>query len=140
MKGRTITTDNFFTSFPLALKLLSKNTSLLETIRANKRELPKSCKQKKDSMARFSTLLYESNGCTLTVYKSKPNKKVLVLSTTHTHVKIDKAIITRDYPKLCLFITTPNLASMSLTKWHESILSNQVPEGGHFKFFSMLSI
>ncbi|CAL7935170.1 unnamed protein product [Xylocopa violacea] len=75
MKGRTITTDNFFISFPLTLKLLSKNTTLLGTIRANKRELPKSCKQKKDSMVRFSTLLYESNGCTLTVYKSKPNKK-----------------------------------------------------------------
>ncbi|XP_050453253.1 piggyBac transposable element-derived protein 4-like [Cataglyphis hispanica] len=90
MKGRTVTTDNFFTSIPLALKLRSKNTSLLGTIRANKRELPKTCKLKKDSMARFSTLLYQSNGCTLTVYKSKPNKKVLILSTKHKHVKIDK--------------------------------------------------
>lgn len=90
MKGRTITTDNSFTSVPLALKLLSKKSSLVGTIRANKRELPKNCKQKKDDMARFSTLLYESNGCTLTVYKSKPNKKVLVLSTKHKHVKIDK--------------------------------------------------
>ncbi|CAK9809289.1 hypothetical protein ANTQUA_LOCUS5974, partial [Anthophora quadrimaculata] len=81
MKGRTITTDNFFTSFPLALKLLSKNTSLFGTIRANKRELPKSCKQMKDnSMARSSTLLYESNEYTLTVYKSK-RKEVLVLNS-----------------------------------------------------------
>jgi hypothetical protein len=89
-KGRTVTTDNFFTSIPLALKLRSKKTSLLGTIRANKRELPKICKLKKDSMARFSTLLYQSNGCTLTVYKSKPNKKVLIISTKHKHVKIDK--------------------------------------------------
>lgn len=29
MKGRTVTTDNCFTSIPLALKLRSKNTSLL---------------------------------------------------------------------------------------------------------------
>lgn len=77
MKGRTVTTDNFFTRIPLALKLKSKNTSLLGTIRANKRELPKNCKQKKDNMARFSTLLYQSNGCTLSIYKSKPNKKYL---------------------------------------------------------------
>lgn len=88
--GITSGDQNFFTSVPLALKLLSKKTSLVGTIRANKRELPKNCKQKKDDMARFSTLLYESNRCTLTVYKSKPNKKVLVLSTKHKHVKIDK--------------------------------------------------
>uniref|UniRef100_A0A1A9UIE0 Uncharacterized protein n=1 Tax=Glossina austeni TaxID=7395 RepID=A0A1A9UIE0_GLOAU len=62
-----------------ALKLRSKNTSRAGTIRANKRELPKTCKLKKDSMARFSTLLHQSNGCTLTVYKSKPNKKVLIM-------------------------------------------------------------
>lgn len=90
MKGRTVTTDNFFTSIPLALKLRSKSTLLLGTIRANKRELPKTCKLKKDSMARFSTLLYQSNECTLTVYKSKPNKKILILNTKHKHVKIDK--------------------------------------------------
>lgn len=91
MKGRTVTTDNFFTSIPLALKLKSKNTALLGTIRANKRELPKICKLKKDNMERFSTLLYQSNRCTLTIYKSKPNKKVLILSTKHKHIKIDKA-------------------------------------------------
>lgn len=66
---------------------MAKNTSILGTIRANKRELPKNCKDKKDHMTRFSTLLHESNGCTLTVYKSKPNKKVLLLSK---NIKIDK--------------------------------------------------
>ncbi|XP_035739246.1 piggyBac transposable element-derived protein 4-like [Vespa mandarinia] len=92
MTGRTVTTDNFFTSFSLALKLRFKNTSLLGTIRANKREMPKTCKLKKDGIARFSTLLYQSNGCTLTVYKSKPNKKILILSTKHKHVTIDKTV------------------------------------------------
>lgn len=88
MVGRTVTTDNFFTSLPLASKLLAKNTTLVGTIRSNKRELPKIYKEKKDGMARFSTVSYSSNGCTLTVYKSKPNKKVLLLSTKHKGVKI----------------------------------------------------
>lgn len=91
MNGRTVTTDNFFTSISLALKLKSQKTSLVETLRTNKRELPKSCKLKKDGMARFSSLLYESKGCTLTVYKSKPCKKVLVLSTKHKNIKLDNS-------------------------------------------------
>ena len=44
--------------------------------------------KKKDSMARFSTLLNATNECTLTVYKSKPNKKVILLSTKDIGVKI----------------------------------------------------
>uniref|UniRef100_A0A1A9V1D3 DDE_Tnp_1_7 domain-containing protein n=1 Tax=Glossina austeni TaxID=7395 RepID=A0A1A9V1D3_GLOAU len=63
MNGRSVTTDNFFTSIPLALKLRSKNTSL---VGANKRDLPKTCKPEKGRMARLSTLLYQSNVCTLT--------------------------------------------------------------------------
>ena len=34
--GRGVTTDNFFTSIPLALKLLRENITLTGTIRSNK--------------------------------------------------------------------------------------------------------
>jgi len=37
--GRTVTADNFFTSISLATKLLAKRTTLVGTIRSNKREL-----------------------------------------------------------------------------------------------------
>ncbi|CEF59944.1 Hypothetical protein SRAE_X000168650 [Strongyloides ratti] len=37
MTGRTVTTDNFFTSYSLVLKLKSRNTSLVGTIRSNKK-------------------------------------------------------------------------------------------------------
>lgn len=73
--GRNVTTDNFFTSVSLAKKLLAKKTTIVGTIRGNKRELPKLAKESKDEIARFSSKLYKSNRITLTVYKSKPKEK-----------------------------------------------------------------
>ena len=40
-KGYNVTTDNFFTSFRLSQKLLQKKTTIVGTVRANRRELPK---------------------------------------------------------------------------------------------------
>ncbi|XP_043597817.1 piggyBac transposable element-derived protein 4-like [Bombus pyrosoma] len=91
MMGRTITTDNCFTSLSLAYKLLAKRTTLVGIIRGNRRELPKICKTKKDTMARFSSLLYRSNEITLAIYKSKPRKKVFIPSSKHKTVKIGKS-------------------------------------------------
>ena len=86
-QGRNITTtDNFFTSIPLAEKLVAKRTSLVGTIRANKRELPKPAKIKKDKMKLYSSEHYKSGKCILTIYKSKPNLKMLLLSTKHTFI------------------------------------------------------
>lgn len=42
-------------------------------------------------MPRYSTLLYKTNNCILTIYKSKPKKRVAILSTKHKFVKIDKS-------------------------------------------------
>ena len=81
--GRNVTTDNFFTSMSLATKLLAKKTTQVGTIRVNKRELIKAAKQTKDKMPRFSTFLYKSENSVLTIYKSKPNKRVAVLSSKH---------------------------------------------------------
>ncbi|XP_015430868.1 PREDICTED: piggyBac transposable element-derived protein 3-like [Dufourea novaeangliae] len=89
-RGRTVTTDNFFTSLSLATQLVTKRTSLVGTVRQNKRELPNLAKSKQDKMPRFSTILYQTENCTVTIYKSKPNKKLLLLSSKHKSVKIEE--------------------------------------------------
>ena len=86
---RNVTTDNFFTSLSLASKLLQKHTTLVGTIRANKRELPKLAKLKNDILPLYSSVIYRSSNATLSIYKSKPTKKVLVLSTKHNSVKTE---------------------------------------------------
>lgn len=88
--GRNITADNFFTSASLVSKLLAKKTTFVGTIRRNKKELPKLAKQTKDKMARYSTVLYKSKDSILSIYKAKPNKKVLILSSMHSSVEIEK--------------------------------------------------
>ena len=37
----------------------------------------------------FASNLYKSENCTLTVYKSKPNVKVLLLSTKHRGIQVE---------------------------------------------------
>ena len=43
--GRNIVLDNFFTSVPIAVKLLNWGMTITSTIRKNKREIPEYLKQ-----------------------------------------------------------------------------------------------
>ena len=70
---------------------MQKKTTIVGTIRENKRELPKLAKEKKDTMTRFSSKLYKSNHITLTVYKREPKRKVIVLSSKHKSIEIKKS-------------------------------------------------
>ncbi|KAF7401044.1 hypothetical protein HZH66_006228 [Vespula vulgaris] len=84
-----VTMENFFTSVSLATKLLAKRITLFTTNRSNRRKFPKLAKSTKDKMEHFSTVLYKSNNCTLIIYKSKPTKKVTILSWKHKSIKIN---------------------------------------------------
>ncbi|XP_043596862.1 uncharacterized protein LOC122573924 [Bombus pyrosoma] len=64
---RSFTTDNFFTGIPLAEKLLAEKATLVGTVRSNKREPSKPAKERKNRMTLFSSHLYKSENCTLTV-------------------------------------------------------------------------
>ena len=79
--GKNVTTDNFFTILPLALKLLKKGTTLVGTVCTNKKELPQLAKQRKYSLPRFSSVVCRTKNAILTI--CKPSKKVILLSTKH---------------------------------------------------------
>lgn len=83
---KSVATDNIFTGQSLGTMLLQKKKSLAGTILHNKRELPKFAERQKDKMQRFTTQFYVLNNCTLTIYKSNPNKNVLLLRSRHTSV------------------------------------------------------
>ncbi|XP_068246457.1 piggyBac transposable element-derived protein 4-like isoform X1 [Palaemon carinicauda] len=80
--GRTVTTDNFFTTLPLALSLLDKDMHLCGTIR-QKPYIPKELTEKvlppKESVAVFN---YEHN-LTLQCQQISRTKKVMLLSSLH---------------------------------------------------------
>jgi hypothetical protein len=77
-KGYNICCDNFFTSYNLARKLMERSTSIVGTVRENRRELPP-----KRSLDLHQSVFYECNGVNLVQYKGKQNKTVFLLSTLH---------------------------------------------------------
>ena len=78
-RGYNVTTDNFFTSRDLACTLLEKRTSIVDTVRLNRREIPGSVKLKL-----HESTFYKSGPETLVKYQAKPSKTVqVVLSTQH---------------------------------------------------------
>ena len=90
--GYNVTTDNFFSSLKLANALAEKNTSIVGTVRRQRREIPdgETLMRQRDLHASeiYSTT---RNGITtsLTIYKAKRNKIVYLLSTMHPTVSID---------------------------------------------------
>lgn len=90
--GRNITMNNFFTNVSIATKLLVKRTTVVGTIRTNRRVLPTSGKTDK---GQYDTLLnkitsFKCHHCILTIQKTKLGKKVLVRSSIYTSVENEK--------------------------------------------------
>jgi hypothetical protein len=99
--GRNITTDNFYTSLPLARDLKRKGFSSVGTIRKNRREIPPAALETKGRPIGSSFFYYKPEA-TLVSFKPKKNKVkgitsfvslfknlriyqvVLLLSTQHT--------------------------------------------------------
>ncbi|KAK3894878.1 hypothetical protein Pcinc_001374 [Petrolisthes cinctipes] len=80
--GRTITTDNWFTSLPLAMNLLQEDTHLVGTMRP-KPYVPREAITSKADRLIGSSLFLHDNNVTLLSYKAKKDKNVLLLSTRH---------------------------------------------------------
>jgi len=77
-RGYNVTVDNFFTSAELAKKLLEKRTSLVNTLRLNRKEIPVSSK-----LATHDSAFYSCDSLNLVKYQAKQTKTVVVLSTLH---------------------------------------------------------
>jgi len=54
-KGYNVTCDNFFTSLQLARELAKKRTTLIGTMRANRREIPTSLIREEKNIPRYSS-------------------------------------------------------------------------------------
>lgn len=89
--SRNLTTDNWYTSYPLAMYLLQKKITLIGTMRKNKREIPTEFLTHKNREV-DSVLFGYQKDATLVSYIPKKNKTVFLLSTMHDAGVIDKEI------------------------------------------------
>lgn len=80
-KGRTLYTDNWYTSCSLATELLKQNTHLVGTLRVNRKFNPKDVVEKK--LKKDETVAAECKEG-IVVQKWRDKRDVLCLSTKHT--------------------------------------------------------
>lgn len=85
--GRNITTDNFFTSVPLAIELLGKRLTLMGTLRSNKPEIPPSFQGSSQRQVHSSRFGFTEK-LTLCSYVPKKGKSVILLSSLHHEANI----------------------------------------------------
>ena len=85
--GHNITTDNFFTSCPLALELLRRDITLLGTLRQNKRGIPKELLDK--NRDEYTSEFRFTKDLTIVSYVPKKKKTVLVLSSGQPEKRFD---------------------------------------------------
>ena len=85
--GRTVVTDNFFTSLELLRNLRKRNIGLIGIVRKNRRELPKEFVSK-ISVAGTSLFGFHEDA-TLVSYAPRRNKRVVLLSSEHSRSDID---------------------------------------------------
>ncbi|CAF1084542.1 unnamed protein product [Brachionus calyciflorus] len=83
-KGYCVTCDNYFTSLSLVENLVKIKTTLIGTIRKNKRELQSLVKSKQK--LHESLFFEDKKGCALTIYQGRPEKKGILLSSFHEKV------------------------------------------------------
>ncbi len=92
--NRNITTDNYFTSYPLAKSLLSNGLNLIGTLKKNKTCVPVDFLPNR-TKTEGSTMFGFQNDITLASHVPKVGKAVLFLSTMHH----DNTVITEEGKK-----------------------------------------
>ena len=90
-KGYGVTMDNFFTDVALAEELLSRDITVVGTMRANKRDIPDIMKANREREVKSSVFLFDGH-ITMVSYVPKKNKAVVLISSQHH----DKAVGTEE--------------------------------------------
>lgn len=93
-----ITMDNWFTSVPLAEKLLQRSLTCVDTHKNNKPDIPNEMQPKHGRQALTSLFGFHERK-TLVSFVPKPNKAVILLSTMHD----DKVEAESSKPDIVLF-------------------------------------
>lgn len=99
--GRNLTTDNWYTSVPLANELLAKKITLVGTLRKNKGEIPPEFVARKPIHS--SLFGFDDNKMTMVSYTPKLNKNVLLLSSMHDAPTIDESTGEQRKPEIVTF-------------------------------------
>ena len=84
--NRNITTDNYYTSVPLAMELKSRKITLVGTMKRNKACIPPSFLAKADEV-RVQYAFDHANNFILLSVAPKKNKRFIALSTMHSEKK-----------------------------------------------------
>jgi hypothetical protein len=86
-KGYCIITDNYFTSVKISKEFFENKTTLIGTMKRNRRELPFFAHSNQKT---FESRFFENSATTITVYQAKP-KKMIILSSEHEQLKVPEA-------------------------------------------------
>lgn len=86
--GRNVTTDNWYTSVPLAEALLQKGLTTVGTIRKNKKEIPPDFNTVRGRNVKSSMFGFRDN-MVLVSHVPKARKNVFLISTMHNDARID---------------------------------------------------
>uniref|UniRef100_A0A1B6E438 PiggyBac transposable element-derived protein domain-containing protein n=1 Tax=Clastoptera arizonana TaxID=38151 RepID=A0A1B6E438_9HEMI len=101
--GRNVTTDNFFTSFPLIDRMLHEHRlTIVGTVRKNKRELPPEFVNTKQRPVGSSLFGFQEN-VTIVSYVPKKGKNVLLASSMHYDDTIDETTGDANKPEIITY-------------------------------------
>lgn len=101
-KNFNITMDNWFSSLRVAKQLFENSTTMVGTVRKDKREVPREFRLARGNPPCSSKFGFHPP-CTLVSYVPKPNKVVILMSTMHNDATIDAATGYRRKPEIITY-------------------------------------
>ena len=99
-KGRSVTTDNYFTSVSLAEDLLGVQTTLIGTIRKHRSDIPRELHPNR-TRSEYSSIFCFDRQLALGSYVPKKNRAVILLSSMHHDITVCEDM--NNKPKIVLY-------------------------------------